>query len=168
MDLASAIAAAIKPLFLTTRANADTVKVAVPSIGTGAAYANLDQFGGLIEFSNMAREKGGSFVISTARFYDLDYEKLNKVLHLFRAPVTLAADNAAYSVSDADSLQAIGYIQFSHYDDHVNNATFTEQPALYLQCAPGTTSIWGALSTTGADNIAAKSEPYVELLVVRD
>ena len=155
---------------VTTRIDLVERRVLVPGIVTGAAYAASDTFGQLFEIPDVARVPGGTFVITTAMFYDYDNEGIAKTLHLFRQPVTVAADNAAWAISDAHAayLMPGGPIKFTSFDTHSNNQTSPAAPALYGVCHPGTASIWGCFQTTGADNIAAGSLPVVSLLVARD
>ena len=154
--------------FVSTRTDEVERVLRVTGIGYAAAYAANDTFGSLFEIPGVARLAGSTFVILKSVFYDYDNEGINKTLHLFSRPVTLAADNAAWALADTDTRFWIGKISFSSWDSHTNGQTSLASPALYLKCGAGTTSIWGAFQTSGADNIATTANPEVCLLVARD
>lgn len=169
MSLADDIAQALKSVLLTTRIDIEEPRIVVPGIVTGAAYAANDVFGAVFEIPNVARTPGGSFVMTTAMFYDLDDEGIAKTLHLFRAiPAIVPADNAAMALNDVDVRLIIpgSPVLFTTFTDYANNQTSTVSPTLYGRCNPNTTSIWGLLETEGADNISAI--PEIAFVVARD
>ena len=170
MTLALEIAHAISALHVKTAIDLIEVEVEVPGVGAAAAYAAGDQMGTLLKFQNVARIEGGSGVIVSAIFIDRDDEGLGKTLHIFRRPVVLAIDNAAYTmpVEDTDVRSWRKDISFSIFTDHLNSQTSEASPLLYYKCGPGETSLYGALETEGADNIAAGMSPVIVLLVARD
>ena len=145
----------------------------VPGIGAAAAYASDDQFGAVFTFSAPAQG-----VIRDLRFHDRDNEGIDKEIWLFDVLPTLAADNAAFSLSDADNTHVIAVFAVTTWRLAVNNQIgFTANtPAAYTLSgvdmsvginpdANGT--VWGAVKTKGADNIAAGSEPLLSFVIER-
>ena len=136
----------------------------IPGVGAAAAYAAADQFG--ILFQIPAFQRG---IIRELRFHDLDNEGIDKELILFRRSVTLAADNAAFTLGDVDNLAIIGFFTISTWVvlgstsqiGHSQNV-----PAQY-DLGDGNTTIWGAFRTKGTDNIALGSEPQLSLVIER-
>lgn len=75
---------------------------------TNAAYALGDQMGNLYTLTNAARVSGGSGAIVGVSIIDA-IDNLGAVdVVFFDRSVTLAADNAAFAISDADALFVIG------------------------------------------------------------
>ena len=135
--------------------------ITVPGIVAAVAYAANDQMGSVFSFPVPIH---GS--ILEARFHDLDDEGLNKELWLFKATPTLAADNAAFSIADADNLQVVAVFLFSTWRHGVNNQVglTSNTPANYVTAAG---RLYGAVKTLGVDNIAAGSEPQLSFVIER-
>lgn len=74
----------------------------VPGV-TNAIYAAGDQFGTIIEITNAVRATGGTGWINSMLYYDNDDVQGALDWYFFHDTVTLAADNAAYAVSDTDA-----------------------------------------------------------------
>lgn len=132
----------------------------VPGIGTGAAYAANDQFGSLLL---IPVPKRGAIV--KAVFHDLDDEGLGKELWLFNSPrITLAADNAAFSLADEDNLGLVDVLTFAVFKDAVNNQLgITADTPLWYAAPEGI--LWATVKTLGADNIAAGSLPALSFII---
>ena len=156
---------------VTTRGDFfDTGLIRVPGVGAGVAYAASDTFGTYFEIQNLGRVPGGSFVITTVMFYDLDDKGIGKTLHLFDTAPTLAADNAAWALADVDTLRIMPCSPLSVIlpTDHVNGQTFKADVTAYGKCLPNSTSIFGALQTSGVETITAGVEPYIRFIGFRD
>lgn len=95
--------------------SADNVAV-TPTITAGAYSAN-DVIGGLMTFAlNPKKNSGG--LLGTLRIRDNDAVGPAMVLYLFRSvPTTSIADNAAFSLADADSDALIAIITVGTWDD---------------------------------------------------
>ena len=156
----------------TNRRLYNVLPFVVPGIGAAAAYASDDQFGAVFTFSAPAQG-----VIRDLRFHDRDNEGIDKEIWLFDVLPTLAADNAAFSLSDADSTHVIAVFAVTTWRLAVNNQIgFTANtPAAYTLSAIDPTminpdangTVWGAVKTKGADNIAAASEPLLSFVIER-
>ena len=112
----------------------------IPGVGTAAAYAAGEQMGTVISF--LVPEVG---TILDVRFHDLDDEGLDKELWLFNSSPTLAADNAAFTIGDADNANVVAVFLFSTWRDAANSQVgFTSNtPATYVTPAG---KLWGALT----------------------
>ena len=130
-------------------------------ITAAVAYTNGDQMGSLIPIG-VPREG----TILEVRFHDLDDEGIDKELWLFSRPVTLAADNAAFSLSDTDNFAVVAVFLFDVWRDAVNNQVglTANTPANYR--APQE-QLYCAVKTKGADNITLGSEPHLSFVIER-
>ena len=137
-----------------------TGKIRIPGITTGDAEDANDQFGSLIPFSV---PKAGAIV--NALYIDRDDEGIGKELWLFNgAFVTLAANDAAFALDDAGLALNVGVLTFAVFKDAANGQIgVTADLPLWYVAPEGL--LWGAFKTLGADNIAAGSEPLIELII---
>ena len=135
----------------------------VPGIGAAVAYANDDAMG--TQFAFQAPSKG---IIREVKFHDLDNEAIDKEIWLFDTTATLAADNAAFSIADADCLNVIAVFTMTTWRAAVNNQIgFTSNTPVVYDLMDGRTTIFGGVKTKGANNIAAGSEPRLSFLIER-
>lgn len=109
------------------------------------AYSVGDQLGTILTFASAVRDTAGLGVIRAATLLDKADIVIAVDLHLFRATVTLAADNAAFAVSDTDMENWLGSIQFPAAEDLGANRAALATPGLAFDCAD--TSLFGALVT---------------------
>lgn len=85
------------------------------------AYSAGDQVGALMTLSDMGRASGGSGIITGVVLISAaDIIGAYDVV-LFDASVTLAADNAAFAISDADALKIVAIAQLAGAYDIGNN-----------------------------------------------
>lgn len=132
----------------------------IPGVGAAVAYAAGDQMGRAFSFSAPTRG-----VIREIQFHDLDDEGLDKEVWLFSAPPTLAADNAAFSITDGDNLNVVAVFQISAWRDAVNNQVgFSPNTPAAYDLGSGKV-LYGAVKTKGADNIAAGSIPRLSFVI---
>lgn len=135
-----------------------TERIAVPGIGTGAAYADGDAFG-----RSFAIEVPKEGVIANVVFLDYDDEGLNKDLVLFSRPFAETADNAAFAPSDADLAFCVGVASITVWYNFENNQVGMGTPALGYTAQKG--KLWGQWRTRGSDNIAAATIPEFYLVI---
>lgn len=131
--------------------------VDIAGIGTGAAYASGDAFGG--KFTIEVPKSGR---IETLIMLDLDDEGIETELWMFRGNFAATADNSAFAISDADLLRLEGIISVVNFANANNNRvginnglglTYSApEGVLYCQCV-----------TRGAPNIAAGNIPKLLL-----
>jgi hypothetical protein len=143
-------------------------QVTVPGITTGAAYADGDCLGTLMEFPNLLRSGKSSGLLHTALYFDLDDEGLQVDLHLFSRPIlSPGADNAAFTPSDSEVLAYLGTLTFtSFFNLGANQVSMLTNVGIALQSSG--TSVWGHLVARGALNIAANNLPVLRLAVLPD
>lgn len=143
--------------------------IQVPGIGTASAYTAGDAFGGLIRFHDCFRPEKCSGTIVGAFLIDPDDEGIGKDLPIFVQAITITTDNSPYAIADADLQYGRGFVQINSFFDggngQIGQASKTTVPLWVKADGP---DLWTQLRTTGADNIAAGSLPWVGLLVVPD
>lgn len=133
----------------------------VPGIGTAAAYANLDQMGTVGVFANVPT----AGIIREFRFLDFDNEGIDKIVWLFTEAPALAADNAAFSLADQYLHYVVGVFQFSTWRAAVNCQLGLTNNTPCFYNLNGSSSLYFAVETLGADNIAAGATPELQLVI---
>lgn len=113
------------------------------------AYSAADQVGAIFTHTNFGTGSGLGGLLTSAYLQDKAAIIGTYTAFLFNATVTAASDNAAYSISDADSpLSAMPPITFGQvYSQTLNRITGWTIPMAYV-CAA--TSLFTLLRTEGA------------------
>lgn len=111
------------------------------------AYTAGDQVGVMFQFANAARVSGGTGTLVGMQLTSAaDIIGAMDVV-LCRSNITLAADNAAFAISDANALEVIGIVQLAGAFDIGNNRIAQAfNLAIPYDCSGGTT-LYGALIT---------------------
>lgn len=139
-------------------AHRDLARISVQSAGlttATTAYSVGDQVGTQFTFAGAARASGGTGTVVGAMVIDAQDIIGPYDLVLFRSSVTLASDNAAFAISDADALNLIGVIQMAGAIDLGNNRIAQAYNlAMPYDCSGGT-SLFGALVTRSAHTFFA-------------
>ena len=137
-----------------------TGQIPIPGLTFADALDINDQFGSLMRFPV---PRTGTIV--KALYYDRDDEGLGKELWLFGGQnVTLAAHDGAFALDDQGLLLVVDILTFAVFKDAVNGQIgLTADVPCWYRAPEG--ALWGAVKTLGADNIAALSEPRIELLI---
>lgn len=148
-----------------TSLNLATFTVASAGLTTATtAYIDGDQLGTLLTLTSI-----GAGIISSAQLVDKAKIIGAVDLFLFNASVTLAADNAAFTVSDADMLNCIGVIEFP-YPKNLPSAmvnAIAHIDSIGLPYASAT--IYGALVTrSGHTFFGAATDLQVRLNYTKD
>lgn len=134
---------------LPVSARRDLLRIAVNSGGlttSVTAYTAGDQVGTQFTLANAARASGGSGTIVGVTLTDA-----NDIIGAYdvvftRASVTLAADNAAYAISDADALNVVGIAQLAGAFDIGNNRIGQAfNLAIPYDCSGGTSLFAGLI-----------------------
>lgn len=148
-----------------------TVKRVVPGIVTGAAYADADAIGTLIEFPNLLTlnpyTNTYSGMLHSALYFDLDDEGLQVDLHLFGRRITDGTDNSAYAPTDADVRAYLGTVSFTAFFNLGANQV-SVVTGIGLPLVSTSSSVFGQAVARGALNIAAENLPEFSLTVLAD
>lgn len=157
---------------MNTLARRDLQRIAVGVTGVTTAttaYVAGDTVGTLITVANAARVSGGGGVIVGVTLIDQSdiigpYDVL-----FFDSTVTLAADNAAFTISDADSLKLVAILQLpGSFDIGANRVAQSYNLAIPYVCAGGT-SLFAALITRGGHTFfTAGALPQINVYVERN
>jgi len=139
-----------------------------PTISAAAIYAAGDAVGGLLTFANAARVSGGGGVIKNMIIIDDDKETGALELWLFKATFTPTADNAAFTVSDADLENCIGVISTANGDwfAAANNQVADVETSKRYDLTG--TSMFGQLVTRGTQTYTATTDITVKVALLRD
>lgn len=126
------------------------VQVASGGLTTATtSYTAGDQVGTQFTFAGMALASGGSGYVESIMLNDESAIIGTYTVWLFRSSVTAAADNAAFSLSDADSELLIGDpITLGPTRSAVNNFVCGWYGSIPYDC--GATSLFALLQTNGA------------------
>lgn len=129
------------------RAGRNQLPISVQSAGlttATTAYTAGDQVGTLFTFANAALATGGTGRITKVRLIDAADIIGSYDLAVFNTSVTLASDNAAFSVSDGDSLLCEAVIPLTGAYDLGNNH-FAQALNISVPYTCAATSLFGAL-----------------------
>ena len=97
-------------------------------------------------------------------FHDLDDEGINKELWCFSRDFTAAANDAAFSCTDADNLNVAAVFLFSTWRDaDTSQVGMTANTPVDYYAPEG--QLFCQVKTLGADNIAAGSMPRISMLI---
>lgn len=147
-------------------------RIAVLSAGltiATTAYTAGDQVGTLFTFADAARSSGKSGYVVGAELMDARDLIGTYDLVLFQESVTLAADNAAFSISAADTLKTVQVIPLiGAFDLGSGRIAQASNIRIAYNCIGGT-SLYGALITRGGHNFfGAVNDLQVVLRVERE
>lgn len=148
-----------------------SVRIAVtPTVSTSPAYTAADAVGGLLTFANAAANTGLGGVIQTVTIIDLGNQKPALQLYLSSLTFTPTADNAAFTISDGDAANSIGWIPIVAGDWQSNGAANAIACVrnVGLRFHPTTTSIFGQLQTTSTPTFVGTSDIIVILEIELD
>lgn len=146
-------------------------RIAVQSGGlttSVTAYTAGDQVGTQFTFADAARASGGTGTIVGATLVDANDIIGAYDLVIFDSSVTLASDNAAFAVSDADALKVVGLIPLAAYDIGNNRVAQQYNLAVPYLCNGGTSLYGGLITRAGHTFFAATTDLTVVLYVERN
>jgi hypothetical protein len=143
---------------MQTLARRDLVRLQSAITFTGnppTAYVSGDTFGALVTLTSAARISGGTGMITGVAIQSgSDVIGAFDVV-FFESSVTLAADSAAFSISDADGLHVIGIVPLiGSYDLGTNRLSQAFNLAMPYVCT-GTTSLFAGIITRSAFTLVA-------------
>ena len=145
---------------------------ATPTI-TAGAYSAGDAVGGKMEFRDVCSPYKNTAAIVQAHIKDNAKQNAKLWLVLFDRDFTATADNAAFTISDADLLNVVMALEFAvaDYVSFANNSIALMDPANYYILHPfelveGGTSLFGQLFVeTSTPTYVATNDLRVELLI---
>lgn len=150
----------------------DQQQITVTSSGltiATTAYTAGDQVGAQLTFANAARFSGGGGIITGVTLISAADIIGAYDLILTNSSITLAADNAAYAISDADALKVVGIAQLAGAYDIGNNRVAQLYNCMIPYTCSGGTSLYGGLVTRlGHTFFAAVTDLQVTLTVERN
>lgn len=153
-------------------AHRDLKRIAVDSGGLTTittSYTAGDQVGNQFTLANAARVSGGTGTIVGVTLTDANDIIGAYDVVITRASVTLAADNAAYSISDADAKNVVGVIQLSGAWDLTNNRIAQAfNIAIPYDCSGGTSLYAGLITRYGHGVFAAVTDLQLVVWVERN
>lgn len=157
---------------MQTVSRRDLVRIAVGVTGVTTAttaYVAGDQVGTQITLANAARLSGGSGTIVGATLIDQSDIIGAYDLAIFDSSVTLAADNAAFAITDADSLKIVALIQLAGAFDLTNNRMAQSYNLAIPYVCNGGTSLFAALiNRAGHTFFTSGALPQVAVYVERN
>jgi hypothetical protein len=157
---------------LQVESHADRLRIAVDSGGltiATTAYSIGDQVGTQFTLANAARVSGGTGLITSVILTSAaDIIGAYDVIFT-RSSITLAADNAAYAISDTDAKAVVGIVQLAGAFDIGNNRVAQAlNLAVPYDCSGGT-SLYASLVTRVAHTFfAAVTDLQLQVFVERD
>ena len=139
-----------------------------PTISTSAYTAN-DTVGGLQTLTGVASDADGGCVLRSLTITDKAAQSAALTLFFYSDDPTLAADNAAYSESDADNAaKCIGHVTIAAGDyqtSALNSTACVKNIGLVLKCQetgsnaePRSGKIYVGVKTTGTPTYASTTD----------
>jgi hypothetical protein len=157
---------------LMTEGHMDRLRIAVDSGGltiATTAYTAGDTVGTQFTLANAARVSGGtgmirSVVLTSAADIIGAYDVV-----FTRSSITLAADNAAYAISDTDAKAVIGLVPLAGaYDIGNNRIAQAHNLAVPYDCSGGTSLYASLITRVGHTFFAAVTDLQLQVFVERD
>lgn len=137
---------------LRTRNHPNLTRLTATSSGlttATTAYSVGDQVGTQFSFNNAARVSGGGGYIRAAVLTDAADIIGSYDLLIHRASITLAADNAAYAISDTDALEILGLIPLAGAFD-IGSNRIAQALGLQVPYVCSGTTLFASLITRSA------------------
>lgn len=149
-DSTTAVTADSSGLYVRPRPFSDWVQVTSSGLTTAStSYSIGDTLGAILSFTNAAVASGGRGKIVSAVLLDKADVIVDVRLHFFSATVTLASDNAAFAISDADAQLHLGTVQLPTAQDIGNNRVATAS-GIGLSYELAATTLFVAMETRTA------------------
>lgn len=153
-----------------SRRDLQRIAVGVTGVTTATtAYVAGDQVGTLVTVANAARVTGGGGMIVGVTLIDQSDIIGAYDVVFFDSSVTLAADNAAFAISDADSLKIVAIAQLAGAFDITNNRIAQAYNLAIPYVCSGGSSLYAALITrAGHTFFTAGALPQLNVYVERN
>lgn len=136
----------VYPSFIDPRPNMARIAIASGGLTTSVtAYSVGDQVGTIFNLTNAVRDSGGFGEIRAMSLLDVNDIIGAYDVVLFNASVTLAADNAAFTLSDSDAASVVDIVSLPFaLDIGANRFSSLSGLSVPYNCV-GTTSLFAAL-----------------------
>lgn len=153
-----------------SRRDLQRIAVGVTGVTTATtAYTAGDTVGTLITVANAARVTGGGGTIVGVTLIDQSDIIGAYDVVFFDSTVTLAADNAAFSISDADSLDVVGLVQLAgSFDIGGNRVAQAYNIAVPYVCNGGTSLYAALICRVGHTFFTSGALPQLNVYVERN
>ena len=143
-----------------------------PTLTVAGAYAANDFVGTSatpMTFAGCARVNAGTGLIYRVELVDYAKQSIAGELWLFNtAPAGLPADNAAFTITDADAKQCIGVVSFNtYYASALNSVSPVGNLTIGFKCLAGSMDLYGVFVTRGAPTYATGDLTF-RLICVQD
>ena len=150
-------------------ARRDLVRISVALSGVTTAttaYTAGDQVGTQVSLTGAARASGGSGTIVAVQLIDQSDIIGAYDVVFSRASITPASDNAAFAISDADSLNVVGLVALAGaYDIGNNRIAQATNLAVPYDCSGGTTLYANLITRYGHTFFTAGALPQLVVWV---
>ena len=144
-------------------------RIAVTSAGltiATTAYSAADQVGTLFTIAGAANFTGGTGYITGLQLISAADTIGAYDVAIFDSSVTLASDNAAFAISDADALKLVGMVQLTGAFDIGNNRVCQAfNLAIPYACNGGTALYAGLITRSGHTFFAAVTDLQLNVYV---
>lgn len=157
-------------LAIVNRRDVQRISVASGGLTTATtAYSAGDQMGTQFTLASAARASGGTGTITGVEVISAADIVGPMDVVFFRASVTLASDNAAFAISDADALNVVGICQLAGAFDIGNNRTAQQfNLAIPYDCSGGTSLYAGIITRFAHTFFAATTDLQLVVFVERN
>ena len=137
---------------------------------TAGAYSANDQVGGLLTFTNAALVAGGGLVVTDVCFVDDAGQDSELELWLFSVEPSDAGDNAAFAPGEAalEGSHAVYSTADGTWRAAGTPSSCVVQGIQRLDCATGSTTIYGLLVTRGTPTFVATDDVTVHVGCLQD
>lgn len=136
----------------------DVVPV-TPVLTVAGAYIAGDYIGMSsvpMTFANALRLPGGSGIVYSCVLIDRALQSKGLELWLFDSTVTPPADNAAWTITDADAAKCIGVISLdTYFASAANSITEAANIGLAFELPAGSVNLFGCLVSRGTPTYAS-------------
>lgn len=153
---------------LNTLRRADLVRISVASSGlttATTAYTTGDQVGTQFTITDAGRVSGGGGIVTAVTLIDASDVIGAFDVALFTTSVTLASDNAAFSISDSDALNLVALVQLAGAIDLGGNRIAQATNLAIPYVCSGSANLYAALITRSNNAVFAAGATSLQLVV---
>lgn len=135
-----------------------SVQIDLTVASAASAYSSGDMVGAELTLTNIARINGGTGKITGIRVEDDAAQSVACELWIFDTAITEPADNAAWSISDADIANIVTVVPVSaYYASALNSVAPIPNLSIPFKCTGSTRDLKLCLVTRGAPTYTANA-----------